>query len=100
MVEIGGILNLIEGEEESYVNVDSDNCYCESNAFDYEYGSIRGTHDPGSTWVVEDITWDKSKFTDEQNIIIEKYINDNYGSISYNIIKEKQKEYEWDKYHL
>jgi hypothetical protein len=95
MVEIG-ILNLIEGEEESYVNVDSDNCYRESNAFDYEYGSIRGTYDPGDTWVVEDITWNKSEFTVEQNIIIEKHINDNYDSISDNIIKEKQKDNEWN----
>lgn len=54
---------------------------CESGAFYYEYGSIRGTHDPGEDCYVEDVDWNRDNFSEEENDRIEKYYHENEDKI-------------------
>ena len=53
----------------------------ESGEFDYEYGGMRGTHDPGETIDVENITWNQQDFTPEQNKYIESFYQQNNSMI-------------------
>jgi hypothetical protein len=47
----------------------------------YEFWGIPG-YDSGQDYLVcEKIEWDKSKHTTEQNIVIDKYLEDNYDLI-------------------
>jgi len=66
----------------------------ESGAFDYEYGSIRGTHDPGVNIYVEDIWWDKSKYTNDENKNIEKWLDENTTLVEDKLIKDYEKNYD------
>jgi hypothetical protein len=47
----------------------------------YEYWGIKGYDKGQDYWMVEEITWDKEKYTEEQNKIIEKYLEDNWDEI-------------------
>lgn len=56
-------------------------CTCESGAFDYEYGGVSGTHDPGMECYVDDIDWNRGDFSSEENEFIQKYLDENGESI-------------------
>lgn len=47
---------------------------------DYEYWGFRG-RDVQIGWEVDDVSWDKSLFTDEQNALIEKFYDTELDSI-------------------
>jgi hypothetical protein len=47
----------------------------------YEYWGFKG-YDRGETYLtLEDITWNKTLYTDEQNVFIDEYIGDNYSKM-------------------
>lgn len=60
----------------------------ESGAFDYEYGDIRGTHDPGEDAFVENVDWNHKDFTPEQNQYIQNYYNKNQEEVDNALIKD------------
>jgi len=65
----------------------------------YEYhGSIGFDSQPGLE--VEEIEWDKTTYNDEQNSIIESYLNDNEDSIMDALCERYQTEYpeDYDEY--
>ena len=59
----------------------------ESGAFYYEYGSIRGTHDPGDDFYVENVDWNRDEFTSAENEFIENYYEENNEKIEDELYK-------------
>ena len=60
----------------------------------YEYWGFKG-FDHGHTYlVIEEITWDKEQFTQEENQIIEIYISKNFEELELLLTKKAEKEYE------
>jgi hypothetical protein len=48
-------------------------------SFSYEYGSIRDVYEDAG-WEDVDVTWDRKKFNDQDNEIIENYVKENLDS--------------------
>lgn len=74
-------------EHDMYVNLEC-SLICENSGIgSYEYwGSCE--YDAGEDYVdIEDITWDKEQFSEDENKIIEKYVKDNWSKISEDALK-------------
>lgn len=53
----------------------------------YEYWGSKG-YDKGVDYLIcENMTWDKSLYTEEQNAIIDQYIDANYEKLSDAVVK-------------
>ncbi len=47
----------------------------------YEFWGFQGYDKGEDYWDIDDINWDKSKYTDIENKFIAKYLEDNYDEI-------------------
>lgn len=76
--------------EEHNIEVTID-CHCilgNDGIGSYEYAGARG-YDAGTNYlIVEDMTWDRSGFTEEQNSIIQEHINRNYEEIADEVVNK------------
>jgi hypothetical protein len=79
--------------EYDYIDVDFDaNFYAESTGIgSYEYWGFKG-YDKGENYFsCDDVRWDKSLYTEEQNAIIQKHLDENHEKIENLLIENYSK---------
>ena len=79
--------------EEDCMNVDFDaNFYPESTGIgSYEYAGIKG-YDKGQDYFsCDDVRWNRSLYTEEQNAIIQKHLDENHEKIENLLIENHSK---------
>ena len=74
---------LKEDGEYDYINVDFDaNFYAESTGIgSYEYWGFKGYDKGQDYYSCDDVRWNKSLYTEEQNAIIQKHLDENHEHI-------------------
>lgn len=78
----------IEMSEDKYLNVELDvtASYGNLGIGPYEYWGIRG-NDVQMGWEIDDWSWNRSLYTEEENKAIEKYTEDNDDMIFNDFVK-------------
>jgi hypothetical protein len=82
----------IAPDEYIYVDFEGDPSYEDVGIGSYEYWGFRG-NDSSMQWVLEDIQWDKSQYSDDVNTIIQKYFEKNMQDIENQLIKIAENSY-------
>lgn len=57
------------------------------DSFDDEFGKV----EIGSYYILEEVSWDKTEFTDELNKVIEKYVTEHFRDIEAEFVKKCKK---------
>lgn len=82
----------LEGELD-YMEIDFDaNFYSENSGIgSYEYAGMRGCDKGHDYTSCDDVRWDKSLYTEEQNAIIQKWYDENSEKLENFLIKNYEK---------
>ena len=83
----------VELTEDKYLDVDftGDISYDDVGIGSYEYWGIKGV-DTQMAWVIDDLYWDKTLYSQEENTEIERWYHENISYLEDKIIKAAEQD--------